>query len=268
MSLIRFWTLPLTLAISLAAMVPATPADAVVGAQPDVSNSYPNVARLEIRSDGQLRGVCTATLVKKDVVITAAHCVAFTLALGLGIDAISVTFDPSPGPDSPRLPAVAAQMHPDFSVQPIANSKLVLGPGSEDVALVWLGQPVTDIAPAPVIAAGGLDTLDVTHETFTVGGYGISEFYTGSLASNRRQYVFGPRSYRDVSVITEHDAFPERYLKITASTCGGDSGGPLFHGRTVVALNTATLSMRCAAPSYSYRLDTPAAQAFLARGLG
>jgi S1-C subfamily serine protease len=73
----------------------------------------------------------------------------------------------------------------------------------------------------------------------------------------------GIRSYRDVSVITEHDAFPDRFLKITAGVCFGDSGGPLFHEGTVVALNSWTFSMRCAGPNLEYRVDSTAAQTFL-----
>ena len=45
--------------------------------------------------------------------------------------------------------------------------------------------------------------------------------------------------------------------------CFGDSGGPLFHGDTVVALNTWTFSARCAGPNLEYRVDSPAAQEFL-----
>jgi hypothetical protein len=75
--------------------------------------------------------------------------------------------------------------------------------------------------------------------------------------------VDGIRSYRDVSVITEHDAFPDRFLKITAGVCFGDSGGPLFHQGTVVAINTWTFSTRCSAPNLEYRVDSTAARTFL-----
>jgi hypothetical protein len=88
--------------------------------------------------------------------------------------------------------------------------------------------------------------------------------------SAKPEVAFGARNYTEVSVVTEHEAVGvvDSYLKITASTCYGDSGGPLLHGRTVVALNNWTTSMRCSAPSFSYRLDTPLAQSFLNRWLG
>ena len=77
----------------------------------------------------------------------------------------------------------------------------------------------------------------------------------------------GNRNFKDVSVINTHEAFTDRFVKITASTCFGDSGGPLFHGDTVVGINTWTSSARCVGPSYAYRLDAPIAQAFLAEHL-
>src|ERR687897_1303053 len=73
----------------------------------------------------------------------------------------------------------------------------------------------------------------------------------------------GNRNYKDVTVITEDEAFADRFVKITASTCFGDSGGPLFHGDTVVAINTWTFSYRCDGPNFAYRLDSEIAQEFL-----
>lgn len=52
-------------------------------------------------------------------------------------------------------------------------------------------------------------------------------------------------------------------MSITAGVCFGDSGGPLFHGDTIVALNTWTFSYRCDGPNLEYRVDSAPAQAFL-----
>ena len=73
----------------------------------------------------------------------------------------------------------------------------------------------------------------------------------------------GVRSYRDVTAINTHDAFPDRFLKVTAGVCFGDSGGPMFHDGTIVALNTWTFSLRCTGPNLEYRTDSAIAQAFL-----
>jgi secreted trypsin-like serine protease len=66
-----------------------------------------------------------------------------------------------------------------------------------------------------------------------------------------------------VTAIPAQDAFRDRYLKITAGVCFGDSGGPLFHDGTVVAINACTFSARCAGPNLEYRVDSALAQAFL-----
>jgi hypothetical protein len=124
------------------------------------------------------------------------------------------------------------------------------------------------VTPAPIAPAGYLDRLNLKSETFTVVGYGTDAFITGSAASPKAVTIFdGIRSYRDVSAIPAQDAFPDRFLKITAGVCFGDSGGPLFHGRTVVALNTWTFSWRCDGPNLEYRVDSAPAQAFLAANL-
>ena len=97
-----------------------------------------------------------------------------------------------------------------------------------------------------------------------MAGYGLQGFVTGNIVSPAGvAFDSGNRNYKDVTVINEHEAFADRFVKITASTCFGDSGGPLFHGETQVAINTWTSSARCVGPSYSYRLDSPTAQAFL-----
>jgi S1-C subfamily serine protease len=143
-----------------------------------------------------------------------------------------------------------------------------LAPPAEDIALVFLDAPVAGVTPAPIAGAGYLDELDLKSETFTVVGYGTDAFITGSAASPKAITVFdGVRSYREVTAIPAQDAFPDRFLKITASLCFGDSGGPLFHDGTVVAINTWTFSYRCAGPNLVYRVDSPTAQAFLDRYL-
>jgi secreted trypsin-like serine protease len=47
-----------------------------------------------------------------------------------------------------------------------------------------------------------------------------------------------------------------------SGVCFGDSGGPRFDGQTLVAV-TSSGDAACAGMSTSYRIDTPAARAFL-----
>jgi Trypsin len=158
-------------------------------------------------------------------------------------------------------------VHPDWlTAGPcLGNSKhLCLASPAEDIALVFLEETVSGVTPSPIAGPGYLDELDVTSETFTVVGYGTDDFIIGNALSPNQISIFdGVRSYRDVTAINTHDAFPDRFLKVTAGVCFGDSGGPMFHDGTIVALNTWTFSPRCTGPNLEYRTDSAIAQAFL-----
>jgi hypothetical protein len=255
-------------ALAIIVLSVAGPAGAVIGGTDDTANAYENVGVLQLQDGSDWFDFCSGTLVRPDVVLTAAHCTDFLVEEGedgFGPDDLRISFDPEG--DGPYSTVDHIVVHPDWFTRPPGhgNSKSIfLAPPAEDIALVFLDDEVQGVTPAPIATAGYLDDLNLKSETFTVVGYGVDAFITGSLLSNHPLVlVDGIRSYRDVSVITEHDAFPDRFVKITQSTCFGDSGGPLFHDGTVVAINTWTFSTRCSGPNLSYRVDAPTAQAFL-----
>jgi Trypsin len=133
---------------------------------------------------------------------------------------------------------------------------------------VFLDTAVASVTPAPIAGLDYLAGLDLKSETFTAVGYGVDAVIRGSVVSHHPVFlVDGIRSYRDVSVIPGQDLYPDRFLKITQSLCFGDSGGPLFHQGTVVAINVWTFSARCSGPNFSYRVDSTAARTFLEANL-
>ena len=260
-------------ATAMVVLLLAAPAGAVIEGTSDTSNQYANVGVLQLNlGTAGWFDFCSGTLVRADVVLTAAHCVDFLVEEGtdgFGPDDLRISFDPEG--DAPYYTVDHIVVHEGWAEAPacIGNSKhRCLAPPAEDIALVFLDTSVAGVTPAPIADLGYLDELDLKSETFTVVGYGTDAFITGSAASPKAITIFdGVRSYREVTAIAGHDAFPDRFLKITAGVCFGDSGGPLFHDGTIVALNTWTFSYRCAGPNLEYRLDSEVAQTFLAENL-
>jgi Trypsin len=256
---------------ALVVLLVAGPAGAVVGGTTDTANRYANVGVLQLHDGSDWFDFCSGTLVRADVVLTAAHCTDFLVEEGpdgFGPDDLRISFDPEG--DAPYATVDHIVVHPDWFTAPPAPgaSKLALAPPAEDIALVFLDDRVAGVTPAPIAGAGYLAGLELTSETFTVVGYGVDAFITGSVVSNHPIVLYdGIRSFRQISVISEHDLYPDRFLKITQSACFGDSGGPLFHQGTVVAINTWTFSARCSGPNFSYRVDSTAARTFLVANL-
>ena len=231
-------------ATAFAVLLLAAPAGAVIDGTSDTANRYANVGVLQLNVEGEWFDFCSGTLVRADVVLTAAHCTDFLVEEGpdgFGPDDLRISFDPEG--DAPFSTVDHIVVHPDWPTAGpcFGNSKhACLAPPAEDIALVFLDESVVGVTPAPIAEEGYLDTLDLKNETFTVVGYGTDE--SSPVAPHRRR----------------------RSPSCTAGVCFGDSGGPLFHGETIVALNTWTFSYRCDGPNLEYRVDSAVAQEFLA----
>ena len=76
------------------------------------------------------------------------------------------------------------------------------------------------------------------------------------------------RFYGQTALISSNDRISSQFIKIHSNrsgTCFGDSGSPNLLGgtNTVLALDSFGLTALCSGNSYSYRIDTPEALAWI-----
>jgi hypothetical protein len=245
--------IPLLLAAALAALLSvALPAAGVTHGTPD-GGAHPAVGGLvadQAYPDGTWT-YCSGSLISSTVFLTAAHC-------GEGdSDRVRVTFSPAYHVGDP---VHAGTFHAD----PAYGAK---GSASDphDIAVVVLDEPVAGITPVRLPRAGSLSSL--AHGASILGvGYGA---YQVTQGKGGHSFL-----YDDVrqSGAGSLDAVTPVWLRISenpatgdAGGCYGDSGGPNFLGGSdVEAATTITGDANCRATNVAYRLDTPAARAFLA----
>jgi secreted trypsin-like serine protease len=235
--------------LATAGLATATPALAITNGSPD-GNGHPNVGGLVAAaaySDGTWI-YCSGTLISPTVFLTAAHCdegtsrvrVSFSSAYTDGDTTYSGTFHADPA---------YGQVQSD----------------PHDIAVVVFDKPVKTIRPARLPAAGALWNLPATQQ-FTSVGYGAYEVTNGP---GGHSYLYD--DVRGVATGTLNATNPA-WLRVSMNpstgnggTCYGDSGGPNFLGTSdVVAATTITGDAVCRSTNVDYRLDTPAARAFLA----
>jgi V8-like Glu-specific endopeptidase len=245
--------LTVSVLVATAALVVAAGALAITNGGPD-GNGHPEVGALLAQhafSDGTWEE-CTGTLISPTVFLTAEHC-------DEGVSRVAVTFDSSY--DSATGTTYSGTWHGNPNYNQAQSDP-------EDVAVVVLDKPVKGIAPARLPKAGSLDGLTGSQQ-FTSVGYGAQ-----SVTSEKGGHVYHYADVRYVAVGTLNSETPT-WLRISQNastgnggTCYGDSGGPNFFGAgasetNIVAGTTITGDTQCKSTNVDYRLDTPAARAFL-----
>lgn len=230
--------LRITAAAAIAALAAVAGAAGITNGSPD-NGAHPMVGALVYAGQPQ----CSGTLIAPKLFLTAGHCTAY-----LPSTRVDVTLSESLDPATWQLRSGTAVTDPMFG-----HDKGDL----HDLAVVVLDRAVKGVASASLPAAGSLESL-TNADTFTNVGYGFSDRSTGG----------GPPTWaydglRRVST-SPFGSLTQSYLKLPGGVCFGDSGGPRFLGSsTTIAAVTSGGDATCSGMSYSTRLDTAGARAFL-----
>jgi hypothetical protein len=200
---------------------------AIVNGQ--VYNGHPSVGRLQIG----MGGLCTATLVGKKTVLTAAHCIKPGSSHTFHVGGQSYT-------------AAQTIRHPQYNGYSLTN----------DIALVLL-QSAPPITPSAIATSNPNVGLQVT-----LVGYGVtSENGTDSGIKRIAKNTIAQMSATKVVFLGSGGD--------TGNTCYGDSGGPAFstlNGSEVVVGVTSGGSPPCGSDGVDTRVD--AFQSWLVQSSG
>jgi hypothetical protein len=254
------------------------PASASTGGTPD-GDAHPNVGLILFYApDGRFR--CSATLVSPTVLLTAAHCTDGTVGKTL------VTFDSSIAEQPPTPFPIAADPATGYSEAELEAAGYLSGTASthpeysdftdmdnwNDVGVIVLDEAVTGITPATIAAEDYLEAFAqprLNRTLFTAVGYG-TEVRKPDAGPQKpqpmtypllRRYVDMPGQKLTPQILQTNGN--DKDPRGTGGTCFGDSGGPVFHDGSLVAVTSYGYTSNCRYLGGYQRVDIAVVQDWL-----
>jgi cysteine-rich repeat protein len=158
---------------------------------------------------------CTGTLISAQPVISAGHCFTPGQTNG-GVTRVFTGINAN----TPLTVATAIR-HPNYNDNTLAN----------DLMIIKLASPVTNIAPAPLLRENMNNTARFIGPALTFAGFGVNNGVNQTGFGTRRVVTFpiqavGPATVGGTPGSIDATQF---YFKVPGeNTCNGDSGGPAF----------------------------------------
>ncbi|MGZ3770140.1 MAG: S1 family peptidase [Bdellovibrio sp.] len=192
------------------------PNGSIIGGQKASSGDLATASTVSIMAvyGDELYSICTGTLISKDLVVTAAHC------LMDGTDHLSIYFGeivPSKTKDAKLIKIENSVSHPDYKI--IFKEDDVLDTTVNDVALIKLAEDVPAFA-RPVAILDETVNISVGSEVL-LAGYGlVNEIGEEKRAENLNFVKVPVAEILEFIIVTDQTN--------ASGACNGDSGGPAY----------------------------------------